>query len=81
MTNTQPESEFVVNYLQEKKGVNVYMVTGDHKETATAIAVKLGIPSDHVFAEITPAGKSAIIARIQQGSADSLEKMERRKEV
>jgi Cu+-exporting ATPase len=45
-------------------GVRVVMLTGDHRETAMAVARKLGI--DEVEAEVLPADKSRIVGRLRE---------------
>lgn len=44
-------------------GLKVAMVTGDHRETANAVAAELGI--DEVVAEVLPEGKVEAIRRLQ----------------
>jgi P-type Cu+ transporter len=44
-------------------GVEVWMITGDNKKTANAVASKLGITN--VFAEVMPANKSEYVKKLQ----------------
>jgi Cu+-exporting ATPase len=44
-------------------GLEVWMVTGDHEETARAVAAEVGI--DHVLAGVRPADKAARVAELQ----------------
>ncbi len=46
-----------------KNGIRIVMLTGDSKRTADIVARRLGI--DEVEAEVSPAGKSEIIKRLQ----------------
>ena len=57
------ESKEVVAQL-ESQGIEVWMLTGDHKGTAEAIAEQIGIL--HVVAQVLPEEKSAKIAEIQK---------------
>jgi Cu+-exporting ATPase len=49
--------------LLHEAGIRVVMLTGDSEATARAVAHTLGI--DEVVAEVLPAGKSAVIERLQ----------------
>ncbi len=54
----------VVTELQGE-GMEIYLVTGDHQLTAKSIAAAAGIPADHVFAEVRPENKAALVAELQ----------------
>ncbi len=46
-------------------GMDVWLVTGDLRATAEAVAAATGIAPDRVVAEVRPAGKAELIARLQ----------------
>jgi heavy metal translocating P-type ATPase len=50
----------------QKIGIPVYMLTGDNPITAAAVASRLSIPSDHVFAGILPTEKASKIQWLQE---------------
>ncbi len=50
--------------LLNKMGIKPYMVTGDNKRTAEAIAGELGI--NEVFAEVLPQNKAKIVKELQE---------------
>jgi P-type Cu+ transporter len=58
----KPESREAVEELKAL-GLTVWMLTGDHRETAEAIARQVGI--DRVMAEVLPAQKAANIQELQ----------------
>jgi P-type Cu+ transporter len=59
MKETTPEA---INLLHDE-GVRIVMLSGDSRTTAEAVARKLGI--DQVIAEVLPAQKREIVARLQ----------------
>jgi Cu+-exporting ATPase len=46
-------------------GLDVWMLTGDHRGTAEAIAQQAGIPADHVIAEVLPEQKANVVSNLQ----------------
>ncbi|MBB5355277.1 Cu+-exporting ATPase [Anoxybacillus mongoliensis] len=48
----------------KQMGIEVYMVTGDNKRTAEAIAKQVGI--EHVYSEVLPEQKATIVEQLQK---------------
>jgi len=46
-------------------GLEVWLLTGDSRLTAESVARQVGIPSDHVIAEVLPEDKDDVVARLQ----------------
>ena len=60
----KPESAGAVRELRDA-GIEVWLVSGDSARVARSVAAAVGIPADHVLAEVLPAGKADAIAAIQ----------------
>ena len=50
-------------------GLTVFMLTGDNKETAQAVAKEAGIESDNVIAEVLPGNKADEIKKLQKNGS------------
>ncbi len=53
-----------IRYLQQR-GTDVFMITGDNKHTARAIAQQVGMASDQVMAEVLPEEKAKYVQALQ----------------
>ena len=60
----RPESREAVDRLH-RMGIAAYLITGDNKRTATAIAAQAGIPPERVFSEVLPQDKAEHVKRLQ----------------
>lgn len=61
----KPNAGEMVRQLQGL-GRAVYLITGDNKATALAVAQQTGIDPENVFSEIRPEKKAAIVQELQQ---------------
>jgi P-type Cu+ transporter len=61
----KPGSAEAIHQLQAQ-GLQVWMVTGDNRRTAEAIAAQTDIPGEHVLAEVLPEEKVDAVKRLQQ---------------
>ena len=61
----RPEAESALAQLQAL-GVEVWMVTGDNRRTAQALAAQVGIPAERVLAETRPSEKAQAVKRLQR---------------
>ncbi|MGH2468769.1 MAG: heavy metal translocating P-type ATPase, partial [Chloroflexota bacterium] len=60
----KPESREAVEELRAL-GLEAWMVTGDNRVTAAAMASQAGIAADHVLAEVLPGEKAAKVKELQ----------------
>lgn len=61
------DAKAVVGELRDGYGVESFMVTGDAKATALEVARKVGIPENHVHAEVKPLQKASIVEAVEEG--------------
>jgi Cu+-exporting ATPase len=61
----KPDAAAVVARLR-RSGLKVYLVTGDNRRTAQAIARQAGITAENVFAEMKPEQKAKLVEDLQR---------------
>ena len=61
----KPEAPVAINALT-KMGLRVFLLTGDNRRTAKAIAEEVGIHHPNVFAEVLPSHKKNKVAELQK---------------
>src|SRR5579859_523912 len=49
----------------QSQGIAVWMITGDNQRTAQSVAEQVGIPTEHILAEVLPDQKAAQVQRLQ----------------
>lgn len=59
------ETKAVISYLQNKRGIECWMISGDNKQTAEAIGVEIGLKPERIISEVVPQDKEAQIKKIQ----------------
>ncbi|KAJ2909183.1 hypothetical protein GGI21_002139 [Coemansia aciculifera] len=69
----RPEARDVVSKLKQR-GIDVWMISGDHPAAANAIARELGI--DHVMAGVLPEQKSEVVRSLQQRGKNSTDNLQ-----
>ncbi|HEY9800606.1 MAG TPA: heavy metal translocating P-type ATPase [Leptolyngbyaceae cyanobacterium] len=62
----RPESKEVISQLMTVEGVEVHMLTGDNKRTATVVAAELGIAPANTHAEAFPEQKATVVRGLHE---------------
>jgi Cu+-exporting ATPase len=62
----KPESRAAVDELA-RAGIEAWLLTGDARATAHAVATAVGIPAERVIAEVLPEDKAAAVERLRAG--------------
>jgi len=53
-------------YELKKIGIEVYMVTGDNRQTALAVGKEIGISEKNIFAQMLPKDKKEVVKKIKK---------------
>jgi len=62
----KPEAAEAIRRLTDA-GIESWLITGDGRATALAVAGRVGIPSERVLAGVLPADKAAAVERLRSG--------------
>jgi P-type Cu+ transporter len=62
----KPEARAAVDELT-REGIEAWLLTGDARATALAVATSVGIPAGRVIAEVLPEDKAAAVERLRAG--------------
>jgi Cu+-exporting ATPase len=62
----KPEAGAAVDELA-RDGIEAWLLTGDARPTALAVATAVGIPAERVIAEVLPEDKAAAVERLRAG--------------
>jgi P-type Cu+ transporter len=62
----KPNAGHVIKQLQ-RRGLKVFLVTGDNSRTATGVASQVGIGPQNVLAEVRPERKADFVKKLQAG--------------
>ena len=64
--SVKPEARAAVDELA-REGIQSWLLTGDARATALAVATAVGIPAERVIAEVLPEDKAAEVERLRAG--------------
>jgi len=65
------QAPYALDLLREM-GLEIYMLTGDNKQTALIIGNELNIDEEHILAEVLPNEKALTIKKLQESSKDKI---------
>ena len=65
----KPGVQAALNLLRQR-GLRLVMISGDNQGAAHAMAVRLGLKPEEVFAEVMPGDKAALVKTLQQNVSD-----------
>ncbi|MEY2947083.1 MAG: Copper-exporting P-type ATPase, partial [Pseudomonadota bacterium] len=65
----KPGVQAALNLLRQR-GLRLVMISGDNQGAAQAMAVRLGLKPEEVFAEVMPGDKANLVKKLQQNMTD-----------
>lgn len=56
----------------KRQGINVYMLTGDNRNTSLNIGAQVGLDADSIYSDVMPSDKETVVSKLQKQSLTAM---------